>query len=133
MLYLMAASLGVQIASSIAGYASQRKQNKIALNAANLQAKEISRQRKLEEERQRRENEELILILCIAHIFHYLSPPSVVADVFFLEAPKSAGLEIPILTNAVRRYLERSTAVNIDTITPMQSVIPKPLTVPLPR
>lgn len=60
MLYLMAASLGVQIASSVAGYASQRKQNKIAAQAAQQQADEIARQRRLEERRQRRENEELM-------------------------------------------------------------------------
>lgn len=60
MFYLMAASLGVQIASSIAGGISQKKQNKIAAEAAALQADEIARQRRLEERRQRRENEELM-------------------------------------------------------------------------
>lgn len=58
--YLVAASLGVQIVSSIFGHKSQQKQNKIAAKAAQQQADEIARQRKLEEERQRRENEELM-------------------------------------------------------------------------
>ena len=58
--YLMAASVGIQLVSSIFGHKSQSKQNRIAQQAANLQAEEIQRQRKLEEERQRRENEELM-------------------------------------------------------------------------
>ncbi|MBQ5658093.1 MAG: hypothetical protein IIV02_01025 [Peptococcaceae bacterium] len=60
MLYLMAAYVGASIASSIAGNINQRRQNKIAQEAADLQAKEIQRQRKLEEQRQRRENDELM-------------------------------------------------------------------------
>lgn len=58
--YLVAASVGIQAVSSIFGHKSQKKQNKIAAEAAKLQAEEIARQRKLEEERQRRENEELM-------------------------------------------------------------------------
>jgi hypothetical protein len=58
--YLMAASVGIQLVSSIFGHKSQSKQNKIAAQAAKLQAEEVARQRKLEEERQRRENEELM-------------------------------------------------------------------------
>lgn len=58
--YLMAASVGIQLVSSLFGHKSQKKQNDIAAQAARLQAEEISRQRKLEEERQRRENEELM-------------------------------------------------------------------------
>lgn len=58
--YLMAASVGIQLVSSIFGHKSQSKQNRIAEKAAALQAEEISRQRQLEEERQRRENEELM-------------------------------------------------------------------------
>lgn len=58
--YLMAASVGIQLVSSIFGHHSQRKQTGIAERAAQQQAEEIARQRKLEEERQRRENEELM-------------------------------------------------------------------------
>lgn len=58
--YLIAASVGIQAASSWFGHKSQEKQNKIAAKAARQQADEIARQRKLEEERQRRENEELM-------------------------------------------------------------------------
>ena len=58
--YLVAASVGIQAVSSWFGHKSQSKQNKIASEAAKLQAEEIQRQRKLEEERQRRENEELM-------------------------------------------------------------------------
>jgi len=58
--YLMAASVGIQLVSSIFGHKSQSKQNSIAAKAAKLQAEEVARQRKLEEERQRRENEELM-------------------------------------------------------------------------
>ena len=60
MLYLAAASLGVQIFSSLSASKSQKKQNRIAAEALQLQAEEIQRQRKLEENRQRRENEELM-------------------------------------------------------------------------
>jgi hypothetical protein len=58
--YLIAASVGTQIVSSIFGHKSQEKQNRIAAKALKLQAEELGRQRKLEEERQRRENEELM-------------------------------------------------------------------------
>lgn len=58
--YLIAASVGTQIVSSIFGYKSQKKQNKIAEEANVMQAQEIQRMRKLEVERQRRENEELM-------------------------------------------------------------------------
>lgn len=58
--YLMAASVGIQAISSIFGHKSQSKQTRIAEKAAALQAEEIRRQRQLEEERQRRENEELM-------------------------------------------------------------------------
>ena len=58
--YLIAASVGTQIVSSIFGYKSQKKQNKIAEEANIMQAAEIQRMRKLETERQRRENEELM-------------------------------------------------------------------------
>lgn len=58
--YLMAASIGIQAISSIFGHKSQKEQNRIAARAAQQQADEIARQRKLEEERQRRENEELM-------------------------------------------------------------------------
>ena len=57
---MVAASVGTSIVSSIFGHKSQKKQNKIAAEAARLQAEEIARQRKIEEERQRRENEELM-------------------------------------------------------------------------
>lgn len=58
--YLVAASVGIQAVSSWFGHKSQSKQNRIAARAAKLQAEELERQRKLEEERQRRENEELM-------------------------------------------------------------------------
>lgn len=58
--YLVAASVGIQAISSIFGHKSQRKQNRIAEEAARTQAEEIRRQRELEEQRQRRENEELM-------------------------------------------------------------------------
>lgn len=58
--YLIAAAVGTQIVSSIFGYKSQKKQNKIAEEANAMQAAEIQRMRKLEVERQRRENEELM-------------------------------------------------------------------------
>lgn len=58
--YLMAASVGIQLVSSIFGHKSQSKQNKIAAQAAKLQAEELRRQREQEEQRQRRENEELM-------------------------------------------------------------------------
>lgn len=60
MLSLMAAYVGVSIASTVGSLYNQRRQNKIAKRAADLQAEEIQRQRKLEEQRQRRENEELM-------------------------------------------------------------------------
>lgn len=58
--YLLAASLGVQVVSSLFGHSSQKKQNAIAKKQLALQTEELQRQRKLEEERQRRENEELM-------------------------------------------------------------------------
>lgn len=58
--YLIAASVGTSIVGSVFGIKSQKKQNKIAAQALQLQAQEISRQRKLEEERQKRENLELM-------------------------------------------------------------------------
>lgn len=58
--YLMAASVGIQLVSSLFAGASQNKQNRIAQQAAQLQAEEVARQRRLEERRQRRENEELM-------------------------------------------------------------------------
>lgn len=58
--YLMAASVGVSIVSSIFGHRSQKKQNKIAAEANRMQAEELQRMRKLEVERQKRENEELM-------------------------------------------------------------------------
>ena len=60
MLYLMAASVATGIISTVSGIKSQKKQNRIAADALNLQASEIQRQRKLETERQRRENLELM-------------------------------------------------------------------------
>lgn len=58
--YIAAASMGVQIISSVFGYKSQKKQNKIAAEANRMQAEELQRMRKLEVERQKRENEELM-------------------------------------------------------------------------
>ena len=58
--YLLAASVGIQAVSSWFGHKSQKRQNKIAEEAARVQAEEIRRQRELEEQRQRRENEELM-------------------------------------------------------------------------
>ena len=58
--YLIAASVGTQIVSSLFGHRSQKKQNKIAAEQLRLYNEELARQRKLEEERQRRENEELM-------------------------------------------------------------------------
>ena len=58
--YLMAASIGVSVVSTILGHKSQKEQNKISEKALQQQADEIARQRKLEENRQRRENEELM-------------------------------------------------------------------------
>lgn len=56
----MAASVATGIISTVSGIKSQKKQNRIAADALNLQASEIQRQRKLETERQRRENLELM-------------------------------------------------------------------------
>jgi len=56
----MAASLGIQLVNTALGARSQKKQNRIAEESLALQADEIRRQRKLEEERQRRENAELM-------------------------------------------------------------------------
>lgn len=58
--YFVAAAIGTQIASSFFGIKSQKKQNKISAQALQLQTQEIARQRKLEEERQKRENLELM-------------------------------------------------------------------------
>ena len=58
--YLMAASVGVSLFGTIMGSKSQEKQNKIAAEALKLQAEEAQRMRKLEVQRQRRENEELM-------------------------------------------------------------------------
>ena len=58
--YIMAASVGVQLVSSLFSGFSQSRQTRIAENAAALQAEEVARQRRLEERRQRRENEELM-------------------------------------------------------------------------
>ncbi|MBO7735518.1 MAG: hypothetical protein J6S67_23335 [Methanobrevibacter sp.] len=48
------------IANTVISAKSQAKQNKIASESLELQAEEISRQRRLEENRQRRENLELM-------------------------------------------------------------------------
>jgi len=56
----MAASVGLQVVSSFFGHKSQQRQNDIAAEANRMQADELARQRKLEVERQRRENEELM-------------------------------------------------------------------------
>lgn len=58
--YLLAAYVGTQIVSTGFGIHSQKKQNEIAAEANRMQAEELARQRKLEEERQRRENKELM-------------------------------------------------------------------------
>lgn len=58
--YLLAASVGTQILSSVFGFRSQKKQNAIAEEALQLQAQELQRQRKLEVERQKRENQEIM-------------------------------------------------------------------------
>ena len=60
MIYLAAAYVGTQIYSAWSASKSQNKQNKIAAQQLKLQTEEIQRQRKLEENRQRRENEELM-------------------------------------------------------------------------
>lgn len=57
---LIGASVGTSIISSIFGHKSQKKQDRIAKEQLRLQQEELARQRKLEEERQRRENEELM-------------------------------------------------------------------------
>lgn len=58
--YLLAASVGTAIVSTVFGYKSQKKQNKIAAEANRMQSEELQRQRKREIERQKRENEELM-------------------------------------------------------------------------
>lgn len=58
--YLIAAAVGAQVVSGVLGYKSQKRQNEIAAEANRMQADELARQRKLEVERQRRENEELM-------------------------------------------------------------------------
>lgn len=58
--YLMAASIGTQVVSSIFGHKSQRRQNEIARLAAYRQKKELERQNVLEEARMQRENAELM-------------------------------------------------------------------------
>ena len=58
--YFAAAYIGSQIAGTLFGIKSQKKQNKIAQEALAKQQRELERQRKLEEDRQRRENEELM-------------------------------------------------------------------------
>lgn len=58
--YMIAASVGAQIVGSIFGYKSQKKQNKIAQEGLRLQAEELARQRKIEIDRQKRENIELM-------------------------------------------------------------------------
>lgn len=58
--FLIAAAVGTQIVSSVFGYKSQQRQNEIAEESNRMQAEELARQRKLEVERQRRENEELM-------------------------------------------------------------------------
>lgn len=58
--YLMGASIAIGVINTVLGTKSQNKQNRIAADALNLQASEIQRQRKLETERQRRENLELM-------------------------------------------------------------------------
>lgn len=58
--YLMAAEVAISAFGAIFGATSQKKQNRIAEQAAQQQAEEIKRQRQIEEERQRRENEELM-------------------------------------------------------------------------
>ena len=51
---------GTGIVNTIVGSKQQKRQNEIAAEANRLQAEEIARQRKLEQNRQRRENEELM-------------------------------------------------------------------------
>ena len=58
--FLVAAAVGAQVVSGILGYKSQQRQNDIAAEAIRMQADVLARQRKLEVERQRRENEELM-------------------------------------------------------------------------
>lgn len=64
MLTFMAVAAGISAATGVAGTImgnrQQRKQNKIAAEANRMQAEELARQRKLEENRQRRENSELM-------------------------------------------------------------------------
>lgn len=64
MLTAMAVFAGISAATGIAGTImgnkQQKEQNRIAAEANRLQSEEIARQRKLEQNRQRRENEELM-------------------------------------------------------------------------
>lgn len=58
--YLAIAYVGTQMFSAISSSRSQKKQNEIAAEANRMQAEELKRQRKIEENRQRRENLELM-------------------------------------------------------------------------
>lgn len=58
--YLAIAYVGTQMFSAFSSARSQKKQNKIAEEANRMQAEELARQRKIEENRQRRENLELM-------------------------------------------------------------------------
>ena len=58
--YLAAAYIGSQVVGTFFGLKSQKKQNSIAAEQLRLYREELERQRKLGEERQRRENEELM-------------------------------------------------------------------------
>lgn len=58
--YLAIAYVGTQMFSAISSAQSQKKQNEIASEQLRLQTEELQRQRKLEENRQRRENQELM-------------------------------------------------------------------------
>lgn len=59
-MYLAMAMIGASIANTVISAKGQKEQNKIATEQLKLQTEEIQRQRKLEEQRQRRENEELM-------------------------------------------------------------------------
>lgn len=58
--YLAIAYVGTQMFSAFSSAKSQKKQNEIASEQLRLQTEELQRQRKLEENRQRRENQELM-------------------------------------------------------------------------
>lgn len=58
--YVFAAYVGAEVVSSVFGHKSAKRQNDIAAQYNAMMAKEIARQRKLEENRQRRENLELM-------------------------------------------------------------------------